>query len=327
MHPRALVWAYLSTLLAAVGATVVLLVALLLKYLPHDYLAKAGLVCHVDTSCKAALPVWAVPAFPLLVAGALLGLGVYAAASLCAQLGCTTALRNAVARVPPVGTGWLCLSSRLEGRVIIVHERSLVSYTMGFLRPRVVISDSLLETLDADEIRAVLSHEEGHLAGRDNVLILVAQTLAHAFVLVPGVRFSHARLRRALELAADSYARRATGDPLAVASSLQKCARRPVPARSVALGTASFADDGHVVERIHGLLGEEPTYAWRRWLAGAALLLTLVFGVFAGSALAFTDVGLGSSADCGGGHQVPAASSIAVHGFGDGSAAGGHLAH
>lgn len=320
-------WAYLSTLLAAVGATVVLLVALLLKYLPHDYLAKAGLVCHVDTSCEAALPVWALPAFPLLVGGALLGVGVYGAASFCAQLGCTTALRNTVARVPSAAAGLLCVSPRLSGRVIIVHDRSLVSYTMGFLRPRVVISDSLLETLDADEIQAVLSHEEGHLAGRDNLLMLVAQTLAHAFALVPGVRFSHARLRRALELAADSYARRETGDPLAVASSLQKFARRPALTRSVALGGASFADEGHVVERIHGLLGEESTYPWRRWFAGAALVLTLVFGVFAGSALAFTDVGFGSSGGCGSSHQGSPAASTVAPGLGVVSAAAGHLAH
>ena len=44
--------------------------------------------------------------------------------------------------------------------------------------------------------------------------------------------------------------------------------------------------------------------AWRRWFAGAALLLTLVFGVFAGSALAFTDVGFGSRGDCGDSHQA-----------------------
>lgn len=320
-------WAYLSTLLAAVGATVIVLLALLLKYLPHDYLAKAGLVCHVDTSCEAALPVWALPAFPLLVGGALLGVGVYGAASFCAQLGCTSALRNAVARVPSATAARLYLSPRLEGRVIVVDERSLVSYTIGFLRPRVVISNGLLETLDADEIQAVLSHEEGHLAGRDNFLILVAKTLAQAFVLVPGVRFSYARLRRALELAADSYARRTTGDPLVVASSLQKFARRLSVCGSVSLGTASFADEGHVVERIHGLLGEEFTHAWRRWFVGAALLLTLVFGAFAGSALAFTDVGFGPSGECGGSHQGLPAVSTVTPGLGAGSAAGGHLAH
>jgi len=321
------VWTYLSALLAAVGATVVLLVALLLKYLPHDYLAKAGLVCHLDTSREAALTVWAVPAFPLLVGGALLGLGVYGAASLCAQLGCSSALRKAVARIPPAAAPPLHLSPRLDGRVIIVHERSLVSYTIGFLRPHVVISDGLLETLDVDEIQAVLSHEEGHLAGRDNLLILVARTLAHAFVLVPGVRFSYGRLRRAQELAADSYARRTTGDPLVVASSLQKFARRLDVSGSGSLVTASFADEGHVIERIHGLLGEESSYAWRRWFAGAALLLALVFGVFAGSALAFTDLGFGPSGDCGAGHQGPPAVSTVASGLGVGSAASDHLAH
>jgi Zn-dependent protease with chaperone function len=305
------VWAYLSALLAAVGATVVLLVALLLKYLPHDYLAKAGLVCHTDTSCAPSLPVWAAPAFPLLVGGALLGVGVYGVASLCAQLGCSHALRAALGRVPEAVPPRLRLSPRLEGRVIVVRERRLVSYTIGFLRPRVVISDGLLDTLDAAEIQAVLCHEECHVAGRDNLLILVARTLAHAFALVPGVGFSYARLRRALELAADSYARRTTGDPLVVASSLQKFARRLTVSGSDPLVAASFADEGHVVERIQGLLGEEPAYRWRRWFAGAALLLVLVFGTFAGSALVFTDVGFGSSGDCGSAHAGASAVSSA----------------
>lgn len=320
-------WAYVSALLAAAAATVLLLVALLLKYLPHDYLAKAGLVCHVDTSCVAALPVWALPAFPLLVAGALLGVGLYAAVSLCAQLGCSSALQKAVAHAPRAGAARPPLSARLDGRVAIIHDRSLVSYTIGFLSPRVVISDGLLETLDGDEVQAVLSHEEGHVAGRDNLLILVAHTVAHAFVLVPGVRLSYRRLRRALELAADSYARRTTGDPLAVASSLQKFARVSGAHAPVALGAASFADEGHVVERIHGLLSEDFVSAWRRWFAGAALLLALVFGVFAGSALAFTDVGFGSPGDCGSSHQAsPAVSAVAL-GLGVGSAACDHLAH
>ncbi len=313
-------WAYLSALLAAVGATVVLLVAVLLKYLPHDYLAKAGLVCHTAASCAVDLPVWAVPAVPLLVGGALLGVGVYGVASLCAQLGCSSALRAALEHSPASSAPRLHLSPRLEGRVIVVRERRLVSYTIGLLRPRVVISNGLLDTLDADEIQAVLSHEEGHLAGRDNLLILVARTLAHAFVLVPGVRFSYARLRRALELAADSYARRATGDPLVVASSLQKFARRLTVPGSAPLVTAAFADEGHVVERIQGLLGEEPTYRWRRWFAGAALFLTLVFGAFAGSALAFTDVGFGSSDDCGSGHESASVVSSALPGLSVGEA-------
>jgi hypothetical protein len=145
--------------------------------------------------------------------------------------------------------------------------------------------------------------------------------------LVPGVRFSYARLRRAQELAADSYARRTTGDPLVVASSLQKFARRLDVAGSGSLVTASFADEGHVVERIRGLLDEESTHAWRRWFAGAALLLTLVFGVFAGNALAFTDVGFGSSGDCGAGHRGPAAVSTVAPGLGVGSAASDHFAH
>lgn len=324
-HPRALVWAYLSALLAAVGATLVLLVALMVKYLPHDYLAKAGLVCHVDTSCRTALPVWALPAFPLLVGGSLLGLALYGAATLCVQLGSSRALLRASTRAPLAM--WPDLPARLEGRVVVMEEPALVSYAVGFFHPRVVISSGLLESLDADEIRAVLAHEEAHLAGRDNLLILAAQTVAYTFVLVPGARFAYARFRRALELAADSYARRSVGDPLVLASSLQKFARRLVVSGQAPQVMAAFADEGHVVERIHGLLDDEVVCSWRRRLAGAALLLTLVFGAFTGSALAFADVGLRGTDGCDASHSGVSAVSTVAGGVGVGAAAADHLMH
>lgn len=330
-HPRALVWAYLTTLLAAAGATLVLLVAVMVKYLPHDYLphdylAKAGLVCHVDTSCATALPVWALPAFPLLVGGSLLGLAVYGVATFCAQLGSSRALLRATAGAP--STTWSSLPARFQGRLTVLEESALVSYAVGFMRPRVVISTGLLESLDGDEVEAVLAHEEAHLAGKDNLLILVAQTVAHTFVLVPGVRFAYARFRRVVELAADHHARRAVGDPLLLASSLQKFARRMlvVPASGPQV-VAAFADEGHVVERIHGLLRDEVAYSWRRRLAGAALLLTLVLGTFTGSALAFTDVGLRSADGCDGSHpRAPAVFTVAG-GVGVGAAAADRSAH
>ena len=81
-----------------------------------------------------------------------------------------------------------------------------------------------------------------------------------------------------------------------------------------------------MVERIHGLLGEESSCAWRRWFAGAALLLALVFGVFAGSALAFTDVGFGISGRL---WEQPSRFAGRIDrgpGLGIGSAAGDHRA-
>jgi hypothetical protein len=175
----------------------------------------------------------------------------------------------------------------------VIDDPAPVSCTVGFLHPQVVVSTGLFAHVDDEEVEAVLAHEEGHVIGRDNVLTLVAQTVAMTFVLVPGVRMAFARLRRAQELAADEYARERTGDPLVVASSLQKFARSlvaPAGGRAAMITSLGFADEGNVTERIRGLLLDEVVPGCRRRLAVAAILLVLLFGLFAGSALAFTGV-------------------------------------
>ena len=79
-------------------------------------------MCHVDTSCRTALPVWALPAFPLLVGGSLLGLAVYGVATLCAQLGSSRALLRATPVRRPTVVRRGSIPPRLEGRVIVVRK-------------------------------------------------------------------------------------------------------------------------------------------------------------------------------------------------------------
>ena len=89
----------------------------------------------------------------------------------------------------------------------------------------------------------------------------MAQTLAHTFVLVPGVRFAYARSPPSLGVGRRLTRAPHSGTRWSLASSLQKFARRMfVAPASGPLVAAAFADEGHVVERIHGLLGDEVAY-------------------------------------------------------------------
>ncbi len=298
VSPRALVWAYFISLVVAVGATSLLLASLLFRYMPHGYLEKAGLLCHADTGCVQAPPFWTSPTLPFLAAGIMLGLLVYATAAVWGQLSGSRRLCSGLG-----GSEFderALVPARLLGRLVLIDDPTPVSYTVGFLQPRVVISSGLLDTLDPDEVEAVLAHEEGHVVGRDNLLTLVAQTLAQTFVVVPGVRFAHRRLRWAQELAADSFACHRTGDRLVVASSLQKFARALVPSRTAPATITAFADEGNVVERIRGLVADDIRRASRRWVLVAMLALVLGASTFVGSALAFTGVAFNgpTEADC-----------------------------
>lgn len=307
-------WAYLASLLAIGAAGLVLLVALLLRYLPHDYLGRAGLTCIDDAGvCAVSLPTWAGPPFAFLMGGIIGGLVLFFLAVLFSQVGCSRRHKTGVegtaltagalaAGVPGSGDGDVSWPSfRFSERLLVLENSSPISYTIGFFKPRIVVSTGLREALEDEEVAAVLAHEEAHILGRDNLVILIAESVARTFALVPGTRRAAARLRRAQEIAADEYARQETGDGLIVASGLQKFARSVSPVRTAAV--SAFAEETGVAERIWGLLVEPQLVRSRRYLIAVVVGLVLVFSVFAGSAVAFTDVTVDQDGACGGCHM------------------------
>ncbi|MHB0980876.1 MAG: M56 family metallopeptidase [Thermoleophilia bacterium] len=305
-RPRTLALAYFAALLSVAGATLALLVALLLRYLPHSLMVRVGLACQMEDGCASPLPLWAGSTFSFLMGGVILGLVLFALIAACSQTNCSTrrcvdlSRTSALLQAP--------LSGDLDGRVLLVEDSAPVSYTIGFFRPRVVVSTGLLAGLDEDEVRAVLAHEEGHVVARDNLITLVAQTIAMTFAPLPGVRFAYAHLRRAQEHAADEFARERTGDGLLVASSLTKFARTLLRSRaaSPASPVMAFAEGGDVGERIRGLLADSVVVTSKRRLVAAALAFVVLIAAFSGSALAFTGVTLASRSDCSTCHSLVA---------------------
>jgi Zn-dependent protease with chaperone function len=297
VHPRTLVWTYLFGLLAAALATMLLLGALLLRYLPHDMLVRAGLSCALDDGCASALPPWADAGFSFLVGGIMVGLTAFFIVSFCAQVGCSRrhAKDSLVSARPFEGR----VPQGLRGRVFVLDDSRPLSYAVGFVRTIVVVSAGLLATLDDRELAAVLAHEEGHVARRDNLVILLGHSLSLAFALLPGVRVSYAGLRRNLEIAADLFARDRVGDGIVVASSLHKFARLLVKPAATPLGAVvGFADEGHVGERIRGLLSDDIVVTAKRRFSVAVAVLMLLFAGFAGSAAAFTQVTFAHGSTC-----------------------------
>lgn len=298
------------------------MVALFLRYLPHGMLWEAGLACAMDDGCATALPTWAGAGFSFLIGGVVLGLVSFTVLALGSQMGCSGRRCKELMRAARPFDGRM--PGSLRGRVLLVADDALQSYTIGFFRPWVVISTGLRDALDDNELFAVLAHEEGHLLRRDNLVILVGQTISLAFAVVPGVRVCYASLRRCQELAADLFARERTGDGLVVASSLHKFARSVaspiVRPTQVAVG---FADEGNVGERIRGLLVDELVITSKRRLAVAAAALAIVLAGFTGSAVAFTQVTFASSTDCTACHPSGESHALPATGIGVCSSPGG----
>ena len=116
--------------------------------------------------------------------------------------------------------------ARLGSRnVRVVRSSTPHAFVLGAFRPTVFVSASLLETLEPDEVAAVLLHEEHHRRTRAPLRGLALTSWAE---LMGGVRpignWIERRLAH-LEVEADRYAMASGVSAAAVASALVKCDR------------------------------------------------------------------------------------------------------
>lgn len=136
---------------------------------------------------------------------------------------------------------------------ICVFNRPL-AMVYGIHRSTILLSTWMLSHLDQQEIEAVISHELGHIARRDYVVIWIATMLRDGFFYLPMSWTAYRQIQREKEFACDAFATQLTKRPLALASALAKVWQHGfsdtslVPAQSL-LGRASLTQ-----ERIERLL-------------------------------------------------------------------------
>jgi Zn-dependent protease with chaperone function len=92
-----------------------------------------------------------------------------------------------------------------EGELLVELGRP-VSFSAGLLRPVIVVSTSLAEAVDESALRAILAHERAHARRRDNLRWMLAEGCATLLAAMPTAWYFRARLREAVEEAADDAA-------------------------------------------------------------------------------------------------------------------------
>lgn len=128
------------------------------------------------------------------------------------------------------------------------------AFCAGFLRPRIYLSEGARDQLEADELRAVLAHEEHHRRRRDPLRLLAARIAGDAFFFVPILRRIAERYAALGELAADEAAVKALRGHGPLASALLKFSEPGLhPATVVSIAP----------ERVDHLLGDPGAARWR----------------------------------------------------------------
>lgn len=149
-----------------------------------------------------------------------------------------------------------------------------IAYCLPGLRHRVVVSAGTLDTLDRDEVTAILMHERSHLRSRHDLVIEAFTAVHEAFPTVVRSRSALGSVQLLVELLADDSAVRVTG-PTPLARALVACAGSSAPQGALAAGGP------HTLIRIRRLSdsGPQTGVAIAALLASAAILVVPTIAV------------------------------------------------
>lgn len=129
-----------------------------------------------------------------------------------------------------------------RGKLTVVEHREPVAMTIGFLRPRIVLSTGLIGELSASELHAVIAHEKYHLRRRHPLAVFLLSLVGIAFWYIPIYRWFIGKYKVLIELRADRFAIEATGGAADLGSALLVMLKRGQAVPS-ALSSVSFVEN------------------------------------------------------------------------------------
>jgi Zn-dependent protease with chaperone function len=142
--------------------------------------------------------------------------------------------------------------------VVVEHKAPLLALS-GLLRPRLLISRSVLHALSSEELDAALAHEQAHRRSRDNAKRLLLLLAPDIFPFVRPLRMLERSWSKLAEWAADDQA--AAGDAnraASLAAALVRVARIGSAPRLPFLSTSLLACDRDLSARVNRLLHVAP---------------------------------------------------------------------
>lgn len=136
------------------------------------------------------------------------------------------------------------------------QHRFPAAAVVGIFRPRIFVAGSTVDSLTSCELRAVLSHEVGHIRSRDNLKRLILRVCRDLLLVPIGSDLDKAWAENA-EAAADEYvASQGRSMALDLASALVKLARLTAAKTTppLALHAALLDGEADVTQRVRRLL-------------------------------------------------------------------------
>lgn len=175
---------------------------------------------------------------------------------------------------------------RLAGRrlpdenAVVLDTPATAAYCIAGRRPMVIVTSGALGVLSAQQLDAVLAHEEAHLRARHHRWFAAGALAARSLPFIPLLRQTPGQLGRLLEMDADEAAAR-QHEPRVLASALVVVGTA-TPQAGHALrprhGTATNATGGDAAARIRRLLRPPELLPRRRRVMARAGVIAVTSG-------------------------------------------------
>jgi len=182
--------------------------------------------------------------------------------------------------VQPLRATWQPAAGRLTAalgvrRAVRWLESSVASvpFTVGWLRPVVLVPTSVLTGLTPSEIECLLAHELAHIRRHDYLVILLQCVVEVLLFYHPAVWWISRRLRHEREQVCDELAVSVTGDRVAYSRALLSVAELAIRPNSLALA----ADGGELMQRVQSLVGA-PAAPTRNSIGAALSCMAIIIG-------------------------------------------------
>lgn len=174
-------------------------------------------------------------------------------------------------------------TTELSGKSVrILDLPTPYSAQIGFWEPELVITQGLLDTLDPEQLAAVLAHEQAHYLYRDTWYFFWLGWLRQMTVWLPQTEAIWQELLMCRELRADRWAADRT-DPLLVAEALLAIVQNtPIFTENICAAFSQIAPAERLTQRIEALLDRptshrfKPSHYLSAWIWLLVALLPLL---------------------------------------------------
>lgn len=112
--------------------------------------------------------------------------------------------------------------NRQDKDLLVIDHPQALAFTIGYIKPYIVLSSSLVEMLEDHELEAVVEHEAFHQKNHDPLKVFILQLISQSLWFIPITKWSYQNYKIISELLADEYAIQRTGSELGLASALLK---------------------------------------------------------------------------------------------------------